>query len=205
MFLLFLFIFSVFTFSTVESIICPSWYSDNLCLKLEDSKEIEKAENDYCLKCTFKYRKCEEKENFEEIYCNPKNGLCELNETEFNALYDFDFEKEYEESICDNFTIKNKSKKNKDLEIGLSCVIVFLALASLIMIFYIFYKRYDLRREKRFIEERKLDDIHYIEKANSESGIESETDSESGDEIEINLENEYSNEYSDNVKNAIIN
>lgn len=202
MFLLFLFIFSVFTFSTVESIICPSWYSDNLCLKLEDSKEIEKAENDYCLLCTFKYRKCEEKDNFEDVYCNPKNGLCELNETEFNALYDFDFEKDFEESICDNFTIiKIKSKKNKDLEIGLSCAIVFFALASLIMLIYIFYKRYEIRREKRFIEERKLDDIHYIEKANSESGIESETDLESGDEIEINLDNEYS----DNVKNAIIN
>ena len=196
MFLIFLFIFSVFTFSTVESIICPGWYSDNICLKLEDSKKIKKAENDYCLICTFKYRKCEEKENFEDVYCNPKNGLCELNETEFNALYDFDFEKEYEESICDNFTvIKNKSKKNKDLEIGLSCVIVFFALASLIMIFYIFYKRYDLRREKRFIEERKLDNINYIEKEDPETGIESEN------EIEIDLEEEYS----DNVKNAIIN
>ena len=199
MFLLFLFIFSVFTFSTVESIICPGWYSDNLCLKLGDSKKIEKAENDYCLKCTFKFRKCGEKdnfeENFEEIYCNPKNGLCELNETEFNTLYDFDFEKEYEESICDNFTIKNKSKKNKDLEIGLSCVIVFLALASLIMIFYIFYKRYNLHREKRFIEERKLDNINYIEKEDPETGVESEN------EIEIDLEEEYS----DNVKNAIIN
>ena len=196
MFLLFLFVFSVFTISTVESIICPGWYSDNLCLKLEDSKEIEKAENDYCLKCTFKYRKCKEKENFEEIYCNPKNGLCELNETEFNALYDFDFEKEYEESICDNFTIiKIKSKKNKDLEIGLSCTIVFFALVSLIMIFYIFYKRYNLHREKRFIEERKLDNINYIEKEDPETGIESEN------EMEIDLEEEYS----DNVKNAIIN
>ena len=47
---------SVFTIT--KAIICPSHYMDNLCLIIDDSEEKEIDNNDYCLECTYKYRKC---------------------------------------------------------------------------------------------------------------------------------------------------
>ena len=81
-----------YVFTITKAIICPSHYLDNLCLIIEESEEKEIDNNDYCLECTYKYRKCKETDNFDNIYCNPVNGLCELNETEFNMIYDFDID-----------------------------------------------------------------------------------------------------------------
>ena len=59
-------LFSVFTIT--KAIICPNHYSDNLCLIIDDSEEKEIDNNDYCLECTYKYRKCKETDNFDNIY-----------------------------------------------------------------------------------------------------------------------------------------
>lgn len=59
-----------------------------------------------------------------------KNGLCELNETEFENLL-IDIEKIYKETVCSHITENNNS--NKDVEIALISIAVVLFIIVVIM------------------------------------------------------------------------
>lgn len=192
------FIFALF-FTISNAIICPSWYKDNLCLKLIGSEEenniqsissseIQKA--DYCLQCTYQYRECEENENSEDLYCNPANGLCELNETEFENLF-IDDEKIYTDFVCINITKNNNS--NKDVETALICVIVVLFIVIVILFCVLMHEFYMYKRKKNYENNRKeLENVYYINKTDNESEdlktvsfSDSETDFENDEEDNI--------------------
>ena len=134
--------FILFSISTItKAIICPSHYSDNLCLIIDDSEEKEIDNNDYCLECTYKYRKCKETDNFDSVYCNPVNGLCELNETEFNTIYDFDIDNKKENIVCTNFTYQKKGINN-ELKYSLIVICIILFVCCILMSWYIIYNKY---------------------------------------------------------------
>lgn len=198
------FIFTLF-FTISNAIICPTYYKNNLCLKLigtEDRSEEQKYNNiqfissseiqtaDYCLQCTYQYRKCEENENSEDLYCNPINGLCELNETEFENLF-VDDEKIYTDFVCINITKNNNS--NKDVETALICVIVILFVVIVILFCVLMHKFYMYERKKNYENNRKeLENVYYINKSDNESEdlktvsiSDSETDFENDEEENI--------------------
>lgn len=186
-------LFSVFT--TTKAIICPSHYSDNLCLIIEETEEKEIENNDYCLECTYKYRKCKETDNFDNIYCNPVNGLCELNETEFNTIYDFDIDDKKENIICTNFTYQKKG--NNELKYSLIVICIILFVFCIFMLWYIIYNKYYKNKQDKFIEERVLEEYK-----NSEANYETNTDSDCV--MEIVLDSEDKQKYTDNITESII-
>ena len=185
---------SVFTIT--KAIICPSHYMDNLCLIINDSKEKEIENNDYCLECTYKYRKCKETDNFDNIYCNPVNGLCELNETEFNAFYDFDIDNEKENIICTNFTYQKKGNNN-ELKYSLIVICIILFVFCIFMLWYIIYNKYYKNKQDKFIEERALEEYK-----NSEAYY--DDDKKADSVMEIVLDSEDKQKYTDNITESII-
>lgn len=187
-------LFSVFTLT--KAIICPSHYSDNLCLIIDDSEEKEIENNDYCLECTYKYRKCKETDNFDNIYCNPVNGLCELNETEFNTIYDFDIDDKKENIICTNFTYQKKSNNN-ELKYSLIVICIILFVFCIFMLWYIIYNKYYKNKQDKFIEERALEEYK-----TSEANYETNTDSDCV--MEIVLDSEDKQKYTDDITESII-
>lgn len=187
-------LFSIFTIT--KAIICPSHYSDNLCLIINDSKEKEIENNDYCLECTYKYRKCKETDNFDNIYCNPVNGLCELNETEFNTIYDFDIDDKKENIICTNFTYQKKGINN-ELKYSLIVICIILFVFCIFMLWYIIYNKYYKNKQDKFIEERALEEYK-----NSEANYETNTDSDCV--MEIVLDSEDKQKYTENITESII-
>lgn len=186
-------LFSVFTLT--KAIICPSHYSDNLCLIINDSKEKEIDNNDYCLECTYKYRECKETDNFDSIYCNPVNGLCELNETEFNTIYDFDIDNKKENIICTNFTYQKKGINN-ELKYSLIVICIILFVCCIIMLLYIIYDKYNKFKQNKFIEEREINEYK-----NSDSNYD---DKEAECDIEIVLNSDDRLKYTDNITESII-
>lgn len=187
-------LFSVFTIT--KAIICPSHYSDNLCLIIDDSEEKEIDNNDYCLECTYKYRKCKETDNFDNIYCNPVNGLCELNETEFNTIYDFDIDDKKENIICTNFTYQKKGNNN-ELKYSLIVICIILFVFCIFMLWYIIYNKYYKNKQDKFIEERALEEYK-----NSEAYY--DDDKEADSVMEIELDSEDKQKYTDNIIESII-
>ena len=187
-------LFSVFTIT--KAIICPSHYSDNLCLIIDDSKEKEIENNDYCLECTYKYRKCKETDNFDNIYCNPVNGLCELNETEFNTIYDFDIDDNKKEIICTNFTYQKKGNNN-ELKYSLIVICIILFVFCIFMLWYIIYNKYYKNKQDKFIEERALEEYK-----NSEAYY--DDDKKADSVMEIVLDSEDKQKYTDNITESII-
>lgn len=188
-------LFSIFTIT--KAIICPSHYLDNLCLIIEESEEKEIDNNDYCLECTYKYRKCKETDNFDNIYCNPVNGLCELNETEFNTIYDFDIDNEKENIICTNFTYQKKGINN-ELKYSLIVICIILFVFCIFMLWYIIYNKYYKNKQDKFIEERALEEYK-----TSETNYDNENDNEDKYE-EIVLDSEDKQKYTDNITESII-
>lgn len=187
-------LFSVFTIT--KAIICPSHYSDNLCLIIEETEEKEIDNNDYCLECTYKYRKCKETDNFDNIYCNPVNGLCELNETEFNTIYDFDIDDKKENIICTNFTYQKKGNNN-ELKYSLIVICIILFVFCIFMLWYIIYNKYYKNKQDKFIEERALEEYK-----NSEAYY--DDDKEADSVMEIELDSEDKQKYTDNIIESII-
>lgn len=187
-------LFSVFTIT--KAIICPSHYSDNLCLIIEETEEKEIDNNDYCLECTYKYRKCKETDNFDNIYCNPVNGLCELNETEFNTIYDFDIDNKKENIICTNFTYQKKGNNN-ELKYSLIVICIILFVFCIFMLWYIIYNKYYKNKQDKFIEERALEEYK-----NSEAYY--DDDKEADSVMEIELDSEDKQKYTDNIIESII-
>lgn len=187
-------LFSVFTLT--KAIICPSHYSDNLCLIINDSKEKEIDNNDYCLECTYKYRKCKETDNFDSIYCNPVNGLCELNETEFNTIYDFDIDDKKENIICTNFTYQKKGINN-ELKYSLIVICIILFVCCILMSWYIIYTKYYKNKQDKFIEERALEEYK-----NNEANY--DDDKEADSVMEIVLDSDDKQKYTDNITESII-
>lgn len=187
-------LFSIFTIT--KAIICPSHYSDNLCLIINDSKEKEIENNDYCLECTYKYKKCKETDNFDNIYCNPVNGLCELNETEFNTIYDFDIDDKKENIICTNYTYQKKGNNN-ELKYSLIVICIILFVCCILMLLYIIYKEYIKRKQNKFIEERALEEYK-----NSDSNYETNTNSDCV--MEIELDSDDRPKYTDDITESII-
>ena len=187
-------LFSVFTIT--KAIICPSHYSDNLCLIIDDSEEKEIDNNDYCLECTYKYRKCKETDNFDNIYCNPVNGLCELNETEFNTIYDFDIDDKKENIICTNFTYQKKGNNN-ELKYSLIVICIILFVCCIFMSWYIIYNKYYKNKQDKFIEERALEEYK-----NSEAYYDDVKEADSV--MEIELDSEDKQKYTDNITESII-
>ena len=187
-------LFSVFTIT--KAIICPSHYSDNLCLIIDDSKEKEIENNDYCLECTYKYRKCKETDNFDNIYCNPVNGLCELNETEFNTIYDFDIDDNKKEIICTNFTYQKKGNNN-ELKYSLIVICIILFVFCIFILWYIIYNKYYKNKQDKFIEERALEEYK-----NSEAYY--DDDKKADSVMEIVLDSEDKQKYTDNITESII-
>lgn len=187
-------LFSVFTIT--KAIICPSHYSDNLCLIIDDSEEKEIDNNDYCLECTYKYRKCKETDNFDNIYCNPVNGLCELNETEFNTIYDFDIDDKKENIICTNFTYQKKGNNN-ELKYSLIVICIILFVFCIFMLWYIIYNKYYKNKQDKFIEERALEEYK-----NSEAYY--DDDKEADSVMEIELDSEDKQKYTDDITESII-
>ena len=185
---------SVFTIT--KAIICPSHYSDNLCLIINDSKEKEIENNDYCLECTYKYRKCKETDNFDNIYCNPVNGLCELNETEFNTIYDFDIDDKKENIICTNFTYQKKGNNN-ELKYSLIVICIILFVFCIFILWYIIYNKYYKNKQDKFIEERALEEYK-----NSEANY--DNDKEADCDMEIVLDSEDKQKYTDDITESII-
>ena len=188
-------LFSVFTIT--KAIICPSHYLDNLCLIIVDSEEKEIDNNDYCLECTYKYRKCKETDNFDNIYCNPVNGLCEINETEFNTFYDFDIDDDKKEIICTNFTYQTKNKNNNELKYSLIAICIILFVCCILMLLYIIYNEYNKRKQNKFIKERALEEYK-----NSEAYY--DDDKEADSVMEIVLDSEDRPKYTDNITESII-
>ena len=189
-------LFSVFTIT--KAIICPSHYLDNLCLIIEESEEKEIDNNDYCLECTYKYRKCKETDNFDNIYCNPVNGLCELNETEFNTIYDFDIDNKKENIICTNFTYQKKGINN-ELKYSLIVICIILFVCCILMSWYIIYNKYYKNKQDKFIEERALEEYK-----TSEANCDNENDNEDEYVTEIVLDSEDRQKYTDNITESII-
>ena len=187
-------LFSVFTIT--KAIICPSHYSDNLCLIIEETEEKEIDNNDYCLECTYKYRKCKETDNFDNIYCNPVNGLCELNETEFNTIYDFDIDDKKENIICTNFTYQKKGNNN-ELKYSLIVICIILFVFCIFMLWYIIYNKYYKNKQDKFIEEIALEEYK-----NSEAYY--DDDKEADSVMEIELDSEDKQKYTDNITESII-
>lgn len=187
-------LFSVFTIT--KAIICPSHYMDNLCLIIDDSEEKEIDNNDYCLECTYKYRKCKETDNFDNIYCNPVNGLCELNETEFNTIYDFDIDDKKENIICTNFTYQKKGNNN-ELKYSLIVICIILFVFCIFMLWYIIYNKYYKNKQDKFIEERVLEEYK-----NSEAYY--DDDKKADSVMEIVLDSEDKQKYTDNITESII-
>ena len=189
-------LFSVFTIT--KAIICPSHYSDNLCLIIDESEEKEIENNDYCLECTYKYRKCKETDNFDNIYCNPVNGLCELNETEFNMIYDFDIDidNKKENIVCTNFTYQKKGNNN-ELKYSLIVICIILFVFCIFMLWYIIYNKYYKNKQDKFIEERVLEEYK-----NSEANYETNTDSDCV--MEIELDSDDRPKYTDDITESII-
>lgn len=187
-------LFSVFTIT--KAIICPSHYLDNLCLIIVDSEEKEIDNNDYCLECTYKYRKCKETDNFDNIYCNPVNGLCELNETEFNTIYDFDIDNKKENIICTNFTYQKKGNNN-ELKYSLIVICIILFVCCIFMLWYIIYNKYYKNKQDKFIEERALEEYK-----NSETNY--DDDKEDDNVMEIVLKSDDRPKYTDNITESII-
>lgn len=187
-------LFSVFTIT--KAIICPSHYSDNLCLIIDESKEKEIDNNDYCLECTYKYRKCKETDNFDNIYCNPVNGLCELNETEFNTFYDFDIDNKKENIICTNFTYQKKGNNN-ELKYSLIVICIILFVFCIFMLWYIIYNKYYKNKQDKFIEERVLEEYK-----NSEANY--DDDKETDSVMEIVLDSGDKQKNTDNITESII-
>ena len=185
---------SVFTIT--KAIICPSHYMDNLCLIIDDSEEKEIDNNDYCLECTYKYRKCKETDNFDNIYCNPVNGLCELNETEFNTIYDFDIDDNKKEIICTNFTYQKKGNNN-ELKYSLIVICIILFVFCIFMLWYIIYNKYYKNKQDKFIEERALEEYK-----NSEAYY--DDDKKADSVMEIVLDSEDKQKYTDNITESII-
>ena len=188
-------LFSIFTIT--KAIICPSHYLDNLCLIIEESEEKEIDNNDYCLECTYKYRKCKETDNFDNIYCNPVNGLCELNETEFNMIYDFDIDNKKENIVCTNFTYQKKGINN-ELKYSLIVICIILFVFCIFMLWYIIYNKYYKNKQDKFIEERALEEYK-----TSETNYDNENDNEDKYE-EIVLDSEDKQKYTDNITESII-
>lgn len=187
-------LFSIFTIT--KAIICPSHYLDNLCLIIEESEEKEIDNNDYCLECTYKYRKCKETDNFDNIYCNPINGLCELNETEFNTIYDFDIDDNKKEIICTNFTYQKKGINN-ELKYSLIVICIILFVFCIFMLWYIIYNKYYKIKQNKFIEEREINEYK-----NSDSNYETNTNSDCV--MEIVLDSDDRPKYTDNITESII-
>ena len=188
-------LFSVFTLT--KAIICPSHYLDNLCLIIDESKEKEIENNDYCLECTYKYRKCKETDNFDNIYCNPVNGLCELNETEFNTIYDFDIDDNKKENIiCTNFTYQKKGNNN-ELKYSLIVICIILFVFCIFMLWYIIYNKYYKNKQDKFIEERALEEYK-----NSEAYY--DDDKEADSVMEIVLKSDDRPKDTDNITEPII-
>ena len=187
-------LFSVFTIT--KAIICLSHYSDNLCLIIDDSKEKEIENNDYCLECTYKYRKCKETDNFDNIYCNPVNGLCELNETEFNMIYDFDIDNKKENIVCTNFTYQKKGINN-ELKYSLIVICIILFVFCIFILWYIIYNKYYKNKQDKFIEERALEEYK-----NSEANY--DNDKEADCDMEIVLDSEDKQKYTDDITESII-
>lgn len=185
---------SVFTIT--KAIICPSHYSDNLCLIIDESEEKEIDNNDYCLECTYKYRKCKETDNFDNIYCNPVNGLCELNETEFNTIYDFDIDNKKENIVCTNFTYQKKGNNN-ELKYSLIVICIILFVCCILMSWYIIYIKYYKNKQDKFIEERALEEYK-----NSEAYHDDDKEADSVMEIVLNSEDKQ--KYTDNITESII-
>ena len=185
-----------YVFTITKAIICPSHYLDNLCLIIDESEEKEIENNDYCLECTYKYRKCKETDNFDNIYCNPVNGLCELNETEFNTFYDFDIDNEKENIICTNFTYQKKGINN-ELKYSLIVICIILFVCCIVMLLYIIYNKYYKNKQDKFIEEREI-----IEYKNSDSNYETNTDSDCV--MEIELDSDDRPKYTDDITESII-
>lgn len=189
-------LFSVFTIT--KAIICPSHYSDNLCLIIDDSEEKKIDNNDYCLECTYKYRKCKETDNFDSVYCNPVNGLCELNETEFNTIYDFDIDNKKENIICTNFTYQKKGINN-ELKYSLIVICIILFVCCILMSWYIIYNKYYKNKQDKFIEERALEEYK-----NSKANYETNTDSDCVMEIELDSDDRPKYTDTDNITESII-
>lgn len=189
-------LFSVFTIT--KAIICPSHYLDNLCLIIDESKEKEIENNDYCLECTYKYRKCKETDNFDSVYCNPVNGLCELNETEFNTIYDFDIDNKKENIVCTNFTYQKKGINN-ELKYSLIVICIILFVFCIFMLWYIIYNKYYKNKQDKFIEERALEEYK-----NSKANCDNENDNEDEYVTEIVLDSEDKQKYTDNITESII-
>lgn len=187
-------LFSVFTIT--KAIICPSHYSDNLCLIIDESKEKEIENNDYCLECTYKYRKCKETDNFDNIYCNPVNGLCELNETEFNTIYDFDIDNKKENIVCTNFTYQKKGINN-ELKYSLIVICIILFVFCIFMLWYIIYNKYYKNKQDKFIEERVLEEY-------KNSGSDYETNTDSDCVMEVELDSDDRPKYTDDITESII-
>ena len=187
-----------YVFTITKAIICPSHYLDNLCLIIEESEEKEIDNNDYCLECTYKYRKCKETDNFDNIYCNPVNGLCELNETEFNTIYDFDIDDNKKENIiCTNFTYQKKGNNN-ELKYSLIVICIILFVFCIFILWYIIYNKYYKNKQDKFIEERALEEYK-----TSETNYDNENDNEDKYE-EIVLDSEDKQKYTDNITESII-
>ena len=186
-------LFSIFTIT--KAIICPSHYLDNLCLIIVDSEEKEIDNNDYCLECTYKYRKCKETDNFDNIYCNPVNGLCELNETEFNTIYDFDIDNKKENIVCTNFTYQKKG--NNELKYSLIVICIILFVCCILMSWYIIYDKYNKFKQNKFIEEREINEYK-----NSDSNY--DNDKKADYVMEIELDSDDKQKYTDNIIESII-
>ena len=160
--------FTIALFFTIsKAILCPYRYKDDLCNELIE---------------------------IEETYCNPENGLCELNETEFENLL-IDIEKIYKDSVCSYITNNNNS--NKDVEIALISITVVLFIIVVIMSCILTRICYMYIRKKKYDNDRKeLENVYYINK----------TDNESEDLKTVSLsgsETDFENDEDDKIKSII--
>lgn len=160
--------FTIALFFTIsKAILCPYRYKDDLCVGLIE---------------------------IEESYCHFENGLCELNETEFEDLL-IDIEKIYIETVCSHITDNNNS--NKDVETALISIAVVLFIIVVIMsciltrICYMYIQKRDYDNDRK-----ELENVYYMNK----------TDNESEDLKTVSLsgsETDFENDEDDKIKATI--
>ena len=122
--------------------------------------------------------------------------MCELNETEFNTIYDFDIDDKKENIICTNFTYQKKGNNN-ELKYSLIVICIILFVCCIFMSWYIIYNKYYKNKQDKFIEERALEEYK-----NSEAYY--DDDKEADSVMEIELDSEDKQKYTDNITESII-
>ena len=122
--------------------------------------------------------------------------MCELNETEFNTIYDFDIDNKKENIVCTNFTYQKKGINN-ELKYSLIVICIILFVCCILMSWYIIYNKYYKNKQDKFIEERALEEYK-----NSEAYYDDDKEADSVMEIVLNSEDRP--KYTYNITESII-